>query len=59
MEELIKLATKTLSENAINEVELTDSLGNRVYMVKYTPVPCIYQKPWSYQYTYTPIVPAP
>ena len=48
MDELIKKAIKTLTENGgFNEIELSDG-PMRVHLVRFTPVPYYYQ-PWPVQ----------
>lgn len=54
MEELLRKAKEFLDTNwSVNEVELSDGFGNRVRLVRYTPVPTIfYPSQYQYQYTY-------
>lgn len=58
MDELIKKAQKFLEKNyGINEIELSDTLGNRVRIVRNAPTvisnpsPC-YQNPYMYNPNY-------
>ena len=37
MEELIKQAIEALNKSSFNEIELTDSVGNKVRLIRSTP----------------------
>lgn len=59
MDEMIKKAIEALESSNCNEIELTDSSGLRVKVVKTTPIP-YYTSPWPYQYpTYPTQYPPP
>ena len=51
MEKLLELAKEFLEKNqSFNEVELTDGMGNKVKLLRYSPV--IYQYPYYPNYQY-------
>jgi len=47
MQELIDMALKTLLENPhINEVEVTNTNGGKIRLVRNTPIPTYYSPGW-------------
>ena len=50
MEEMIKQAIEALQKSSCNEIELTDSTGLKVKVVKFSPIPQ-YNSTWPYEYT--------
>ena len=50
MDELIKKAIEALQKSSCNEIELTDEKGQKVRVVKFTPIP-MYAVAQPYQFT--------
>jgi len=46
MNELIAKAIETLNKSNCNEVELADTLGNKVRLIRVSPIPVVYTGQW-------------
>ena len=53
MDEMIKKAIEALQASQCNEIELTDSTGLKVRVVKFSPA-ISYQYSYPYNYQYSP-----